>query len=359
MRLEPPSGNTLLCGGRASWPQPPVARIGAATTVGHDEPTSHPDCSDAPPRALLTEDDAGRIATAIEAELAPSTRAVYAGTWRQWERWCRGRGLDALPAAPEALAAYLTERAEAGLTFGTLDGYCCGIAHRHYQEGLPDPTADVVVRRMRRGMRRMMGVAPRRQAHPLTVSELAQIVARIDTDRAIGIRDRAVILLGYASAMRPGEISALDVEDLITNPTGILISVRRSKTDQDGHGQLVGVARGDNPLTDPIRALDPWLMTRTAGPGALFTRVVYPGSLTTERIGPRAVSRLVQQRANAAGFDGIPVTRCVPATPRPPLSTVPRSTESPPRPRDLGTLLNHYIRPAEALAHTTSRDLGL
>jgi hypothetical protein len=89
---------------------------------------------DAPPRTVLTETDAGRIVAAIEAELAPSTRAMYAGAWRQWERWCRGRGLDALPAAPEALAAYLT--------------------------------ADVVVRRVRRGLRRIMGVAPRRQAHP-------------------------------------------------------------------------------------------------------------------------------------------------------------------------------------------------
>ena len=318
---------------------------------------------DAPPRAVLTEADAGRIATAIEAELAPSTRAMYAGAWRQWERWCRVRGLDALPAAPDALSAYLTERAEAGLTFGTLDGYCSGIAHRHRQEGLSDPTADVVVRRVRRGLRRIMGVAPRRQAHPLTVAELAQIVSRIDTDRAIGIRDRAVILLGYASAMRPGEISALDVEDLITKPAGILISVRRSKTDRDGHGQLVGVARGDHRLTDPIRALDAWLMTRPAGPGALFTRVVYPGSLTTERIGPRAVSRLVQQRANAVGFDGIPVTghslRAGHATTAAVHGASIDRIAAQTRHRDLGTLLNHYIRPAEALTHTTSRDLGL
>ena len=208
-----------------------------------------------------------------------------------------------------------------------------------------------------------MGVAPRRQAHPLTVSELAQIVARIDTDRAIGIRDRAVILLGYASAMRPGEISALDVEDLISKPTGILISVRRSKTDQDGRGQLVGVARGANRLTDPIRALDDWLKVRPAGPGALFTRVVYPRSTTTVRIGPRAVSRLVQQRAIAAGFDGIPVTghslraghATTAAANGAPIDRIAAQT----RHRDLGTLLNHYIRPAEAMTTTTSRDLGL
>jgi hypothetical protein len=120
--------------------------VGTPTTLGYDEPTyQHHDLDPTPASSELTASDAERIATAIEAELAPSTREMYAGAWRQWERWCRGRGLDPLPAAPEALAAFLTERAEAGLTFGTLDGYCSGIAHRHHQQGLADPTADVVV----------------------------------------------------------------------------------------------------------------------------------------------------------------------------------------------------------------------
>ena len=79
-----------------------------------------PDPTQAMP--ALTAGDAERISTAIEAELAPATRQMYAGAWRQWERWCQGRGLQPLPASPEALAAFLAERAEAGLTFGTLDG---------------------------------------------------------------------------------------------------------------------------------------------------------------------------------------------------------------------------------------------
>ena len=144
----------------------------------------------------LTSGDMARIAAAIDAELAESTRTSYLCAWRHWEAWCRGRGIAALPAVPESLAAFLTERAEAGLSFGTLDGYCSAIAHRHHQEGLPDPTADVLVRRVRRGLRRIMGTAPRRRAHPLTVTELEQIVSTIDPGTAIGARDRAVIVLG-------------------------------------------------------------------------------------------------------------------------------------------------------------------
>ena len=314
-------------------------------------------------RASLTASDAERIATAIEAELAASTRATYDCAWRQWDRWCQGRGMNPLPAPPEALAAFLAERAEAGLTFGTLDGYCSGIAHRHHQEGLPDPTASVVVRRVRRGLRRIMGVAPRHQAHPLTAAELGGIVSSIDCDTAIGIRDRAILLVGYASAMRPGEVSALNVEDILRKPTGILINIRRSKTDRDARGQLVGVARGEKRLTDPIWALDEWLRIRPSGPGPLFTRVYWRNHPTAERIGPRAISRTVQERASSAGFDGIPVSghslRAGHATTAAVNGASIDRIAAQTRHRDLGTLVNHCIRPAEAMMTTTSRDLGL
>ena len=113
-------------------------------------------------RPRLRTDDFHRIAVAIDAEVAESTRTTYASGWRGWETWCRRRGLVPLPADSDALAAYLTERAEAGLCNGTLDGDCAAIAHRHHQDGLGDPTAAAVVRRVRRGFRLILGAAPRR-----------------------------------------------------------------------------------------------------------------------------------------------------------------------------------------------------
>ena len=311
----------------------------------------------------LTATDAERIALAVAAELAPSTREEYASGWRIWARWCAGRGIDSLPAPPEAVAAFLAERAESGLAFNTLDGYCSAIAHRHDQEGLSDPTTDFLVRRVRRGLRRIMGVAPRRQAHPLTVAELSQIIESIDTTTATGVRDRAILLLGYASAMRPSEVAALDLGDIRRKPTGILITIRRSKTDQDAAGQVVGVTRGQHLHTDPVRALDDWLALRPSGPGPLFTRVRYFNHPRMERLGPRAISRTVQERADAAGFDNLPVTghslRAGHATTAAvngvPIERIAAQT----RHRDLGTLFNHYIRPAKALASSSSRDLGL
>jgi len=106
--------------------------------------TTPPITPEEPPLTLahvpLTATDAERIATAVEAELAASTRETYDRGWRQWERWCRGRDIQPLPASPEAIAAFLAERAEAGVRFSTLDCYCSGIAHRHRQ-ALRSPAA--------------------------------------------------------------------------------------------------------------------------------------------------------------------------------------------------------------------------
>lgn len=153
--------------------------------------------------------------------------------------------------------------------------------------------------------------------------------------------------------MRPGEVAAPNVEDVLRKPTGIVINIRRSRTDQDARGQLVGVARGEKRLTDPIRALDDWLNVRRSEPGPLFTRVSWRNHPTTGRIGPRAISRTVQERAITAGFDGLPVSghslRAGHATSAAvngaPIDRIAAQT----RHRDLGTLLNHAIRPAEAM----------
>jgi integrase len=246
---------------------------------------------------------------------------------------------------------------------GTLDGDCAAIAHRHHQEGLDDPTAAAVVRRVRRGLRRILGTAPRRQAHPLTVGELAQIVTSIDPASHIGVRDRAILLLGYAAALRPSEIAALHLADVGIDSHGLLITIRRSKTDQEGQGQVVGVAGGVHAATDPIRALRAWLDLRSAGPGPLFTRVPATRPITSEGIGPRTVSDLVRNRATAAGLGDLGVSghslraghATTAAVNGAPIDRIAAQT----RHRDLTTLFNHYIRPADALATTTSRDLGL
>ena len=140
----------------------------------------------------LTLDDALRVAAALDAAHAESTRLVYAHTWRVWERWCASRGICSLPAEPAALAAYLVERAADGTAVASLNMACTAIRHMHRQHGLANPAEDELVRQVRLGLRRTYGTAPRRLARPLTVPEIRQIIEAIDRSTPIGACDAAI-----------------------------------------------------------------------------------------------------------------------------------------------------------------------
>lgn len=267
-----------------------------------------------PPTALrlglppgLTDDDADRIVEAIRNARTESTRTVYAGAWHRWERWCASRGIAALPGDPAALCAYLTELAQRGLVTGTLDGACTAIRHVHRMHGVADPVAPEAVRQVRLGLRRTYGTAPRRLARPLSVAEIRQVLEAIDRTTPIGIRDAAIILLGYASAMRRAEIVALTLRDVETKPAGLLLHVRKSKMDQEGHGQVVGVAHGSNAITDPVAALSAWQTRRGPEPGALFTRI-WGTKVSLDPLSGHVVARMPRARAEAAGLDGTRIT---------------------------------------------------
>ncbi|MEG9226584.1 tyrosine-type recombinase/integrase [Aeromicrobium sp. Sec7.5] len=310
----------------------------------------------------LTVDDAVRIAAALDAAHAESTRILYAHTWRVWQRWCAGRGIPALPADPHALAAYLVERAATGTAVATLNMACTAIRHMHRQRDLANPAEDELVRQVRLGLRRTYGTAPRRLARPLTVPEIRQIITAIDRSTPIGARDAAIILLGYASAMRGSELVALTLADVETKPGGILFSIRHSKTDQEGQGQVVAVAHGSHAATDPVAALGAWLRVRGHQPGPLFSRI-WCSRISDQPLGNHVVARMLRERAIAAGLDGTRITahslRAGHAT-KAALAGVPLhriATQT--RHKDISVLVNRYIRPMEALATTSSKDLGL
>ncbi|MBC7762358.1 MAG: tyrosine-type recombinase/integrase [Candidatus Saccharibacteria bacterium] len=313
--------------------------------------------------AGLTVHDAALIAAAMDAELADSTRVQYASAWRQWERWCLTRGVTALSAPPEAIAAFLVGRAETGLTYGSIEIGCSAIKYHYQRHGLPDPMADAMIRRVRRGLRRILGVAPRVRSHALTVEQIGQMVSAIDTTTATSIRARAIILLGFASAVRPSELAALDLTDITALPSGILMTIRRSKTDPTGRGQLVGVVRGDHPHTDPVAALAVWTACRPVGPGPLFTRIHRTGVVTAIGLDVRTISRTITSRATSAGLDALPVfghsLRAGHATTAAANGASIDRIAAQTRHRDLDTLIEHYIRPATALSTSTSADLGL
>ena len=313
-------------------------------------------------RAGLTPVDAARIGEALAAARTDGTRRLYDVVWGQWQRWCAERDVAAVPADPLMVCAYLTERAEAGRATGTLDMACTVIRHVHRTTGAVDPIASEAVRQVRRGLRRTYGAAPRRLARPLSVEEIRQIVGGINRTTPHGIRDAAIILLGYASAMRRAELVALTLSDVEPKPAGLLLHVRQSKMDQDGHGEHVAVAHGQHAATDPVAAVNAWRELRGETNGALFTRI-WGNTISLEPLSGHVPARMLRARAEAAGLDGTRITAhslraghaTTVALAGVPLNRIAAQT----RHKDLGVLVNRYIRPLEALATTSSKDLGL
>jgi integrase len=260
------------------------------------------------------------------------------------------------------LCAYLAERAEAGIAVATLNVACSAIGYVHRLHDLEDPVADPSVRRVRLGLRRTYGIGPRRRARALTVAEIREIVTSIDRSSPIGVRDTAIILLGFASALRRSELTALTLADVEDQPGGLLLTLRQSKTDQEGHGHVVGVAHGHHPVTDPVVALDAWRALRGRAPGPLFTRVWY-SRVSREPLSGNTLTRMIHTRAHSAGLPAERVTAhslrsghaTTAAQAGVPLDRIAAQT----RHRDLSVLLECYIRPAQALQVTSSRDLGL
>lgn len=310
----------------------------------------------------LTDIDAARIAAAISAARTEGTRTVYAHAWRQWERWCTRRGLPPLPGDPLALCSYLTERAEAGLSISTLNVACTAIRHVHRMCAAADPIAAEAVRQVRLGLRRTHGSAPRRLARPLMPEEIRQILNGIDRTTPIGARDAAMILIGYASAMRRAELVGLTLADIETKPAGLLLHIRQSKTDPEGHGQVVAVAHGQHAATDPVAALSTWCALRGRAPGPLFTRI-WASSISLQPLSGHVLARMLRTRAEAAGLDGTRITahslRAGRATTAALAGVSLGRIAAQTRHRDVSVLLNRYIRPLQALTTTSSRDLGL
>ena len=170
----------------------------------------------------------------VAAAQAAGTQRVYDLAWRDFCAWCAFRRVEPLPAHPAAVAMYLSFAADRGLAAASIGQRAAAIVHRHRAAGHEAPTTNPVVRDALRGIRRSVGTAPRKKAAAIADRIRAMLDACPDT--MIGIRDRALLALGFAGAFRRSELVALQVQDLEEVADGHRVTIRRSKTDQTGEG---------------------------------------------------------------------------------------------------------------------------
>jgi integrase len=176
------------------------------------------------------------------------------------------------------------------------------------------------------------------------------MIATIDRSTARGSRDAALILLGFASALRRSELAGLELADIDPKPEGLLICVRKSKADPEAGGQLVGVAHGNHPATDPVAALNDWLTHRGTQPGQLF-RGFIRNRIATRPFTGSGLARVLKIRAAAAGIPSERVSghslRAGHATTSALAGVGLDRIAAQTRHTRISTLVEHYIRPSK------------
>jgi site-specific recombinase XerD len=268
--------------------------------------------------------DAGRfeLAAATPANALPgrldgamaryARRARADNTWRAYESdlmhfagWCATEGLSPLPAAPATVAAYLTAHVPPALAVSTLRRRLAAISVMHKAAGIAEaelPTRAAQVKTVWAGIRREHGVAPRKVRAART-KVIHALVASLG-DKPIYLRDQALLLIGFAGALRRSELVSLDVADVTGDDDGLRIVLRRSKTDQEGEAKTLGLPYGSNPATCPVRAWRAWRAAAALETGPAFRAITRHGRIARTRLSDRAVANMIRRRALAAGLDG-------------------------------------------------------
>jgi site-specific recombinase XerD len=247
----------------------------------------------------LASDELDQLRTFAEAEKAASTRACYAKDFATFSAWALAHGVAHLPAEPISIAGFISAQARAGLSVSSISRRLAGISYAHKLRKLPNPCATDDVKVILAGIRRTLGTAPKRKA----AATAERIRAMLDAcpSTMIGIRDRALLSIGFAGAFRRSELVALTMADITEVADGLRIMIRRSKTDQCAEGQEVVVPRGSKIM--PVRALQAWLEAANITEGLLFRVVHRGGHVKLQGLSGHDLAKIVKRCAKRARLD--------------------------------------------------------
>lgn len=255
------------------------------------------------------EDLADKARGYVEAASSANTRRAYASDWRDFSSWCRRQGFAVLPPNAQTVGLYITALASTGKrSVSTVERRLSSLSWNFAQRGHTLDRKDRHITTVMAGIRNTHG-APPRQKEAILPEDLLAMLETLERRTLRGLRDRAMLLIGFAGALRRSEIVGLDVgrdqtEDgrgwIEILDKGLLISLR-GKTGW----REVEVGRGSSDATCPVFALETWLNLARIGHGPLFRRVTGKGrQVGTERLNAQEVARLVKRTALAAGVRG-------------------------------------------------------
>ena len=229
---------------------------------------------------------------------SPNTERAYRADWADWSAWCDAHQVVALPATPATVGLYLTDRS-ATHKVSSLRRRLGAIAVAHRLAGHHLDTRHPAIAEVLAGIRRTVG-ARQEPKRAILTDDLKTILRKIP-ETLLGVRDRAILLIGFAGAFRRSELVALDFSDLAFSSRGVAVTVRQSKTDQVGEGEVVGIPRSKK-STCPVAALEAWLLRAGISDGPVF-RSIHVGDIVGGRLDGKDVNRTVKRAAERAGLD--------------------------------------------------------
>ncbi len=232
---------------------------------------------------------------------ARATLAAYESDWRSFVAFCTARGLDALRASAESVAAYYASEADRGIFASTIGRRSAAIKWMHRVAGYPSPTDDERAKATLAGIRRTKGMFPKNRKEPAT-SELitAAIIANRRTDLK-GLRDKAILAFGFACPQYRSVLVALDLSDLEFTDQGIRVRIARSKTDQCGEGNTVPVAHGS--IVCPVKAIRDYIAAANIVEGKLFRSIRKGGKTLGGSMTGQAIANVVKAGMASIGRD--------------------------------------------------------
>lgn len=265
-----------------------------------------------PPLSAQLEKLAGRARDYVEAASSANTRRAYASDWKHFAGWCRRQGVEILPPDPQTVGLYITALAAATgrdkRTVSTIERRLSSLSWNFTQRGQPLDRKDRHIATVMAGIRNKHA-SPPRQKEAILPEDLIAMLETLDRGTLRGLRDRAMLLLGFAGGLRRSEITGLDcsrdqTEDgrgwIEVLEKGVLVTLR-GKTGW----REVEIGRGSADATCPVVALETWLKFARIAHGPLFRRVTGQGkAVGAERLNDQEVARLVKRAALAAGVRG-------------------------------------------------------
>ena len=235
----------------------------------------------------------------LEHAHSAATRSAYRSDLRCFEAWCRDHGASALPATAETVAVYLSDMS-ATLAVASLRRRLASISAAHARSDLPWHSGAPVIRDMLRAICRQTERRPVR-AGALMRDHVALMAASCDTSTLAGLRDRALLLVGFAGGFRRSELVGIEREHVSIRVDTMRVYLPRSKGDRAGEGAETVIARGSNLC--PVAALEAWCQAAGITSGPVFRSVNRHGQVADDGMSMQGVCNVIQRACAAAGLD--------------------------------------------------------